>query len=497
MKKTLCILLCLLMALPCAGRTEDTAQTDIAALMARQVSGNSTLRAQLTAEFSQQAPSLIDAELWKALGEAAADTALEGTYVFSRAGETLGNAQAALYVKRGGETRTSLYLNGRGQTWQLWGDAVGEDTLLLPRDTSLLFRDPYLTLAGWGSVLLRGLGFLNAQMKGQREGEWPTLYRFLTQAATETDAWKERVDALLQKYTDQVSAWMQKNTDLYLVKRGDGKVETASEMKMTGGELADEALALLDMLYKDTALLSLLREKMTSVEARSYLEPGMILLFRQTLMQMELPGEMLFKRSYDPDGALRTTVLRLPLADGAVLGWELADDVPTYSMEKGDFALRLSVTGRTEESWQGRFTLRRGETSRSGEYQLFASMEPVYEDEDQNGRERRQNGTVTLLIAPAEGQDFSAQTLTLTVAARAGLENDRPAHWNAEMDWQEAGSGAYAHIALKTRTGAALQQQEPAGEAIDLMALEQADRGAALRRVLKRLRDAVLPAEEQ
>ena len=105
MKKILCILLCLLMALlPCAGLAEDTAQTDIAALMARQVSGNSTLRAQLTADFSQQPPSFLDAALWGSLAQAAADTALEATYVFSRAGETLGNSQAALYVKRGGET---------------------------------------------------------------------------------------------------------------------------------------------------------------------------------------------------------------------------------------------------------------------------------------------------------------------------------------------------------------------------------------------------------
>ena len=66
MKRIACALLCLLLALPGLCRAEDAGQIDIAALMARQVSGNSAFRAQLTAELSEAAPAWIDAALWRA-----------------------------------------------------------------------------------------------------------------------------------------------------------------------------------------------------------------------------------------------------------------------------------------------------------------------------------------------------------------------------------------------------------------------------------------------
>lgn len=464
MKKTLCWLLCLLL-LPLAALAEDPSHTDIAALMARQVSGNSTLRTQLTAEFSPQSPSLVDREVWDTLRAYAQDTALESTYVFSRAGETLGNSQAVLSLKRGEQTLSSLRLSGRGEQWQIWGDALGSTLLTLPRDTSLLLRSPYLTLSGWGSVLLRGLGFAEAQLNAPAEGQWPNPLRFFTAAATETDAWKARLEEYTKKYTDQLSAWMQEKTKLYLVKEESG-IGTQSELRLTADELADEALTLLDLLYHDNALLSLLREQTTLQEARSYLEPGMILLFEQTLRTMELPEGLTLVRRYDPEGGHQLTVLRLPMADGTVLVWENDGAVNTYGLEKGDLSLRFGVSAPGANAWQGKYTLQRGETERTGAYQLFVSMEPVYEDENENGRQRRQNGTVTALITPDEGQG-APQTLTVTVTAWAGLENDQPAHWNAELDWQEGDTGAYARVSLKTRTGAAIQQQEAEGQPLD------------------------------
>ena len=62
-KRIACALLCLLLALPGLCRAEDAGQIDIAALMARQVSGNSAFRAQLTAELSEAAAAGIDAAL--------------------------------------------------------------------------------------------------------------------------------------------------------------------------------------------------------------------------------------------------------------------------------------------------------------------------------------------------------------------------------------------------------------------------------------------------
>ena len=66
----------------------------------------------------------------------------------------------------------------------------------------------------------------------------------------------------------------------------------------------------------------------------------------------------------------------------------------------------------------------------------------VYEDEDENGRSRRQNGDMSLIIQPDAGQDFPAMTLTAALTARSGLQTDQSAHWNLELDWQELGGGA-------------------------------------------------------
>ncbi len=492
MKRKICMLLCALLLFPVICAAEDTSHTDIAALMARQVSGNSTLRAQLTAELSEQTPAFLSADTWQLLRALTDGTALETTYVFSRAGETLGNSQGTLYLKRGEETLSTLRLSGRGGYWQLWGDALEDKLLTLPRDTSLLTRDRYLTLSGWGAVLLRGLGFTEAQLDPQTDGQWPALYRFFAESATETDAWKEQAGNLLQKYTDQISSWMQEGTKLYLTREANG-LGTRSELKLTGAELAQEALTLLDMFYHDEPLLNLLRQKMTDPESRSYLEPGMIQLYEQALKSMELPENLLLTRRYDPDGNLLLTSLRLPLANGAVLSWENDGRTDTLGIEKGDSAARVGVEPLDENSRQGSFSLRRGGKTYEGSYQLFVSMEPVYEDENETGRYRRQNGTITLLISPSSGENFSAQALTITLTARAGLQNDQPAHWNADLDWQETDSGACAHIHLKTRTGAAIQQTEAQGTPTDLTQMKPGDRLALLKQALSRLQ-AVLTA---
>ena len=494
MKRIACALLCLLLALPGLCRAEDAGQIDIAALMARQVSGNSAFRAQLTAELSEAAPAWIDAALWRAARAAAADTALETSYVFSRAGETLGNSQAVFCLKRGEETLSTLRFSGRGGDWQVWGDALGDTLLTLPRDTSLLLRDRYLTLTAWGNVLLRGLGFAENALRPDAEGQWPALYRFLTGAVTEDAAWREQVSAQLKKYTDQVSSWLQEKTKLYLAKQDDGQLGTTSEIRLDGAELKAEALALLDMLYHDNVLLALLRGKATQAEAQAYLEPGMILLFEQVLTDMTLPEDMTLLRRYRQDGSHPRLSLRLPLADGAVLVWENAEDVDTFGYEKGDLSLRVSVASSDENAWQGDFALRRGDTARSGQYRLFASLEPVYEDEDSQGRQRRQKGTLTLLLFPDAEKNISVQSLTVTLNAWAGLQNDQPAHWNAQLDWQEADSGAYARVSLKTRTGAALAQSEAEGAPLDLAALNDAERGELLARIKEHFAQFV-PAE--
>jgi len=487
--KRIWALLCAVWLLAGCALAEDPAQTDIAALMARQVSSNCVLRGQLTAELSEKAPFFASGEGWETLRAWAADTALETTYIFSRAGQTLGNSQASLYLKRGEETLSTLRLSGRGEEWQIFGDALGDQVWVLPRQTELLLRDKYLTLPGWGQVLLRGMGALEASLNAPEAGQWPALYRFLTAAATQDEEWRQAFEICLRPYTEQISAWLQERSRVYLVRGGDS-LTTGSEVRLDGDALTEEALALLNMFYNDRVMLSLLRPLMTRLEAEAYLEPGMQILFESVLRSMQLPGEFVLDRRYDTAGELDRLEAAFPLPGNITLHWSRTGSVDILRLETPGFTAEISLTGALAKGLSGAFSLKTGEAAYSGKYQLTAALTPVYEDEDESGRGRRQKGDLSLILQPDAGQAFPAMTLTAALTARSGLQTDQSAHWNLEIDWQELGGGAYAHIALKTRTGAPIQQVEAAGERVDIAALSPVERQALLNAALENLGNA-------
>lgn len=487
MKRFLALLCAALLLTGCA-LAEDPAQTDIAALMARQVSSNCVLRGQLTAELSEKAPFFATGDLWDTLREWTADTALETTYIFSRAGQTLGNSQASLYLKRGEETLSTLRLSGRGEEWQIFGDPTGEQVWILPRTTDLLLRDKYLTLPGWGQALLRGMGALEGSLNAPEEGQWPALYRFLTAAATQDEEWRHAFEICLRPYTEQVSAWLQERSRVYLVRSADS-LTTGSEVRLDSDALAEEALTLLNMFYNDRTMLSLLRPLMTRLEAEAYLEPGMQILFESVLRSMRLPGEFVLDRRYDAAGELERLDASFPLPGGITLHWSQTGSIDLLRLETPGFTAEVSLTGSLKNGVSGAFTLKTDKTF-SGKYQLTADLQPVYREEDASGSSRRQTGGLSLIVQPDAGQDFPAMTLTAALTARSGLQTDQSAHWNVELDWQELGGGAYAHIALKTRTGAPIQQVEAAGERVDFAALSPDERRALLEAAAEIVRNA-------
>ena len=489
MKRILALLLCAAMTLTGCALAEDPAHTDIAALMARQVSSNCVLRGQLTAELSEKTPFFASDDLWDTLRAWAADTALETTYIFSRAGQTLGNSQASLYLKRGEDTLSTLRVSGRGEEWQIFGDATGEQVWILPRQTDLLLRDKYLTLPGWGQALLRAAGVLEAGLNAPEEGQWPALYRFLTAAATQDEEWRQAFEICLKPYIEQVSSWLQERSRVYLLRTADS-LTTGSEVRLDGDALAEEALALLNMFYNDRVMLSLLRPLMTKLEAEAYLEPGMQLLFESVLRSMQLPGEFVLDRRYDAEGELERLEASFPLPGGITLHWSQAGSIDILRLETPAFTAEIGLTGAIASGLSGSFSLKLQEAAYSGKYQLTADLQPVYEEEDATGRSRRQNGAWSLIIQPDADQAFPAMTLTASLAARSGLQTDQSAHWNLDIDWQELGGGAYAHIALKTRTGAPIQQVEAAGERVDFAALRPEERRALLDAAAERVSSA-------
>lgn len=494
MKKILCALLCALMLLPLGAGAQSPDSVGIAALMARQVSGNSSFRTQLTVELGEEPAFFASAEDWQTLRALLPDLSLESAYVFSRAGDTLGNSQLSLFLKRGQDTLSTLHASGRGESWQLWGDALGQSVLLLPRDTSVLLREPYITLPAWGGALLRDAGLIGALLC-DADG-WPSLARGLLESAAADAAEQAALDAALQPYISQLSAWMQARTALRLERGEGGGMQTISYMEADLLDCGEEALALLRMFYADDALRGILRRHMTDEEAEAYLEPGMLPLFEAAIGQMQGAGTLSLERRYAEDGALAAAKLSLPFADGARCEWEQTGDAHALSYIKEDTTVRLTARGGADTGWQGDFAWTKGEKTLAGQYQLFVSMGELTIDLSDAGRERKQSGVITLLASPAEGQSYPAQSLTITLAATAGALNSQAAHYNFAFDWQELGGGAYIRAALKTRTGAAIQQAEAAGDARALAELTDGERQALIEQARAHLTNALLRIDE-
>ena len=234
---------------------------------------------------------------------------------------------------------------------------------------------------------------------------------------------------------------------------------------------------------------------MTEREAAAYLEDGMLPLFEEALQGMSAAAEMVLLRRYAADGTLQRLSLTLPLADGSCLFYERQGEESALRLARQEEEAALSWQGSREKGWQGAFSYNKGETRVSGRYELFSALEPVVMDEGEGGRVRRQNGAVTLAVTPDEGQAFPAQTLTAEISATAGAMDTQAARWNILLHWQEAG-GAFLRAAVKTRTGAAIQQTEAEGEALILAEAGESLRQAVVQQALAHWLAALAPVAD-
>lgn len=490
MKKLLCLLCCLLLALPAALGEEIS----IAGLMARQVSANTTLRFQLTAEAEGSAPYFADPAVWEMLKALLPGSTLEGSYIFSKAGVTLGNSQAQFSLARGERTTPLVTLSGRADRLLLDGLLLGDTALAFPRDTELFFSEnniaQNITLSKWFGALLR-----DAALSSNDAGAWPSLKLFLTRAGTQNDDWQAALDTLLLPYQTALSAWMQERIALTLQKRGDGTLGTVSVMHASLPECAAQAQALLAMFYQDDALRDRLREQMTQAQAEAYLEEGMLPLFSQALSALPDAGEAVLERRYDSAGEMDGFILSLPFAGGAqaVLSW-LGGEY-TLSLNLRGRSLVVSVSGTEATGYTGAFALETAQETVSGHYQLFTALGGVVRNEAETGRERRQTGTITLLVTPDAGSAFPSQSLTVSIDASAGATDSKAARWNADVEWKDLSGASALRLGLKTRTAAPIAQAEAPEQATDYSNLSGDERAALLQRAFDALFAVILPAQ--
>ena len=420
MKKCLCILLCVLLALPLTGLAK-VSDKPILDIMQRQIEANTSYRVQLSASAAGDAPFFIGADTWAALKQLLPAVSLNATYVRSKSADTLGDTQTRLMLYRADEKLSTLTLSGRGDRQYISGDVLGEQVLSIPRDANAL------------SMMLFPAG----------EAPWPSLNRALYAVATADSDWQTQLNAALAPYYSLLSA-------------------TAT---FTVQQAAQEAEELLRALYQDETMLGLLRQRFSPEEAALYLEPGMLPVFVSALNQLSSEQVLTLTRAFTADGTLIRETLDLPLENHATLSHfrlEKENGAQTIEMTlTTGTVLRFSLRAQGTGVYAGEFSLSSGESvALAGTYLFTAVLGEEQYNEANAGKERTQQHTFSLLVQPAQGQAFPTQLLQADITLAAGASTENAVWVDVNLSYTQPGTDTALTLNYHSRTGAPLSQAE-------------------------------------
>lgn len=452
MKKCLCLLLCILLALPAAVQADATDKS-ILELIARQLDANTSYRVQLSADAQGETPFFADADTWQALKALLPQVSLNATYMRSKSVATLRDTQARLQLYSGDQKLSTLALSGRGERLYISGDMLGEDVLSIPRDSNEL------------SMLLSA-----------SEDVWPALYRALFALLTADDAWHAQAEEAMAPYYTALSAWLQERTQVTLERDASGETRTLSTAVFTVQEAAQQAGELLRTLYADDTLLALLRQRLSDEEAALYLEPGMLPVFDAALDQVLSDRQLTLTRAFSAEGELLSEALELPFEEGGMLSafrYTRESSMQTYEavLSTGN-VLRLSVLSQGEGVYAGEFSF----GALAGSYLLSCIEGAEQYNAANTGKERSQQFSYSLLVQPAQGQSFPAQQLQAEVTLLAGASTDQAAWLDADLAYSVPGTDTRLSVKYHSRTASALNfATVDTDAAVALDALSQQD----------------------
>ncbi len=438
MKKCLCILLCVLLALPLTGLAKAT-DASILELLNRQIEANTSYRVQLSGSVSGSAPFFADPDTWESLRLLLPEVSLNATFVRSKAADTLGNTQTRLMLYRANQKLSTLTVTGQGSRSYLSGDVLGDQVLSIPRDANDL------------SMLLFP----------SEEGAWPSLSRALYAVVSADSDWQSQFDTALEPYYAQLSAWLQQSTQMTLERGADGTMRTVSTAVFTMRQAAQEAEELLRTLYQDETLLGLLRQRFSAEEAAAYLEPGMLPVFVSALEQMASEQQLTLTRAFTAEGALIRETLELPFESGAALShFRLEKEDGTQTVEAtlaSGNTLRFSLRAQGTGVYAGEFSLSSGESvALAGTYLFTAVLGEEQYNEANAGRERSQQHTFSLLVQPAQGQAFPAQLLQADITLAAGASTENAVWVDVNLSYSQPGTDTALSLKYHSRTASPL-----------------------------------------
>lgn len=196
------------------------------------------------------------------------------------------------------------------------GQEEGKTTWLY-NDSLMAFTSDLLSGYGdaWYSAARHWSGAAFVHAAASDGNVWPPFWRLLLAVEGASPEWKQKASQHFVQFETQIGTWINSYAQLSTV-TDNGVTYTQLQCRIPGEDAKKEIQELLNELYANAGLLSLLKEITTEEEAAAYLQPGLRQGLSQLVDKVELAGEVEILRRYDAKGTLVLDRVTLPFAKG-------------------------------------------------------------------------------------------------------------------------------------------------------------------------------------
>lgn len=306
MKRLLCVLLCMLLAVPCAGaETADTLQK----LLVRQLTagyglrGNITITANGVADWLEYLlPFTVPDIQIRAIGQKQGGA--------SDAVDDDDEWQVRLYAKNSeGKEVGTTWLYGDPEGIYFQSELLPDTILALPvADTHLLYQ------------LFRGdltdlfFSFDPMELSAPGPNGNPSSYEALANIlGIPAETWETEWFPVLKKYFQHLDLWLTGYGDPSFMTGDTGALKLSATYTIPVDDLKAEAKYLVGQMLYDGELQNLLAPLVAMEERVIYLNPSLVYFYEACIDALPLEGDIILSREMSAQGEIVSTMVSLPL----------------------------------------------------------------------------------------------------------------------------------------------------------------------------------------
>lgn len=306
MKKALCILLCLMLALSSsAAETADTLQK----LMVRQltagygVRGYATLTANGVAEWLTYLLPLTATDIQiRGIGEK------QGTV--SQSIEDDDDWQVRFYAKNAeGDEVGTTWLYGNPDGVYIQSELLPETVLSIPVEGVHLL---YQLMRGDYQQLFFAFDPMNLRAPGEN-GNASAYEGIANVMGIAEDEWNEKWMPVLEKYFLHLDLWLMAYGDPEFITSESGSLSMTGTYTIPAADFKKQAKYLIGQMIYDNQLQELLIPYVTMEQRITYLNPSMVYFYEACIDALPLEGDIVLSREMSAMGENVSTTIALPL----------------------------------------------------------------------------------------------------------------------------------------------------------------------------------------